>query len=189
MSDAAPSPAFNPKAVLLSFDLENLSDRVESALAVPSGFAVEVVSAIPAGDRAATHRLEELWAMARGWISAVRPTPADLNHHLVDDFPSTADGFTVLLRNAAGVVVGMHGAERCGPGVGETRYLVVEPELRGRGLGRCLKAWQLTTARDVGWRVLQCDLPGDATAGGVRALNLAMGGRLVTSFADPTPDG
>lgn len=162
-----------------------LPPSVDELTSLPGGFAVEITAAIPMRDRAATYHLESLWAMTRGWIQEPWPFTPDLNLHLVDDYASTADGFTVLLRDAAGVVVGMHGAARCGPGVGETRYLVVEPALRGQGLGRCLKAWQLTTTRDLGWRVLQCDLPGDEAAHGVREMNLAMGGRLVTSFEQP----
>lgn len=186
MTGAALSRPANPPAVRCEFDLRLLPPSVDELAVVPEGFSIAVVAAVPARDRAATYRLESLWAMARGWIQEPWPFTSDLNLHLVDDYASTADGFTVLLTGAAGGVVGMHGAKRCGPGIGETLYLVVEPELRGRGLGRCLKAWQLTTARGLGWRVLKCDLPGDDAAHGVREMNLAMGGRLVTSSEEST---
>ncbi len=183
MTDAALSPATGSESVLFEFDLEQLPALVDQTTAVPPGFTFEVVAKIPAGDRAATYRLEQLWAMARGWLAEPRPFTPDLDRHLIEDYATTEEGFSVLARDGQGTVVGIHGAEARAPGVGATRYLVVEPTVRGQGLGRCLKAWQLKAASDVGWHLLQCDLPGDDAAIGVRSMNGAMGGRRVAAFA------
>lgn len=174
----------NPAAVLFEFHLDELPDLPAEALAVPGEFSVGVVPAVPATDRAATYHLEQLWAMERGWIDQAKPAPEDLALHLVEDHLDLEQGFTILLRDAGGSVIGMHGAHQEAPGIGSTDYLVVLPEHRGKGLGRTLKAWQLQTAKDVGWRILQSDTPGDPQAEGVRRLNLAMGGRRVEAFTN-----
>lgn len=180
MRDVAAVPA-HPPAALFVFDLSTLN-RNDASLDVPTGFRLETVSSISAADRPATYRLEQLWAMERGWISQPHAWTDNLALHLVQDYPSTSEGFTLLARDGSGQVVGMHGAQLEAPGIGRTGYLVVEPAFRGNGLGRALKAWQLRTAQQVGWHTLHSDTPGDDAAVGVRAMNAALGGRLVASF-------
>ena len=164
--------------VVFAFDLTTL-DLPAAAVQLPTGFTVETVAAVPAADRPATYRLESLWAMERGWVDEPRPWTPDLDLHLVEDYASLEQGFTLLARDDSGRVVGMHGAHRHTDGSTSTHYLVVEPDLRGRGLGRALKGWQLRIAQQLGWPALVCDVPADAAAAGVRAMNAALGGRRV----------
>jgi ribosomal protein S18 acetylase RimI-like enzyme len=68
-----------------------------------------------------------------------------------------AAGGAVWLVERGGRVAGSMGLTIEGQGVGQIRWVVLEPSLRGHGLGRALLDEALTTARAAGMRMLRLD--------------------------------
>lgn len=144
---------------------------------------IEIVSARFPEDRATVVRLFEAYAASlstdlcfQGFADELRSLPGDY---------APPDGRLFLVREGA-IPLGCGALRRLNAATGEMKRVYLDPQARGKGIGRRLVAQIIEAARDVGYRRLWLDtLPELAEAA---ALYRRLGFREIAPYNDnPVP--
>ncbi|MBW3588219.1 MAG: GNAT family N-acetyltransferase [Actinobacteria bacterium] len=131
--------------------LHDLAETPSPELDVPDGYDLTTVFGVPSEDLERVIHLEKVWCMERSQPVGPR---------LIGEYSGPQEGFVVLARETGGEVVGLANVEMTNvQGLGLTELFVVDPPHRRRGIGRALKAAQLLSARQFGWREVLATVP------------------------------